>query len=156
MEIRSIIEEYEMQAMGGLMAARELWEKSLIPSLLSGAGTWLGECKDAISLCDQLQNFFWRDILKVPDSCPKVALKSETGMLGMKWRLWQEKIFVLMRIRNHSEDTLCIQIYEEGELREWPGLGQEVKEICKTLYIPDNNKEFIPKHVVKNAVVHHH
>ena len=63
MEIRSIIEEYEMQAMGGLMAARELWEKALIPSLLSGAGTWLGECKDAISLCDQLQNFFWRVIL---------------------------------------------------------------------------------------------
>ena len=43
MEIKSIVEEYEMQAMGGLMAARELWEKALIPSLLSGAGTWPGE-----------------------------------------------------------------------------------------------------------------
>ena len=126
------------------------------PSLLSRARTWLGECKDAITLCDQLQNFFWRVILKVSESCPKVALKSDTGMLRMKWRLWQEKIFILMRIRNHSEDTICRQIYEEGELREWPGLGQEVKEICKTLDIRDNNKEFIPKHVVKNAVVHHH
>ena len=140
MEIRSIVEEYEMQAMGGLMAAKELWERALIPSLMSGAGTWLGECKDAISLCDQLQNFFWRVILKVPESCPKVALKAETGMLGMKWRLWQEKIFLLMRIRNHSEDALCRQIYEEGELRKWPGLGQEVKEICQALNIPDANK----------------
>ena len=124
--------------------------------MLSGAGTWLGECKDATSLCDQLQNFFWRVILKVPESCPKVALRSETGMLGMKWRIWQEKIFVLLRIRNHSEDTLCRQIYEEGELRKWPGLGQEVKEICATLDIPDANKEIISKSIVKNAVRNHH
>ena len=44
MEIRSIVEEYPMQAIGGLMAARELWERALIPSLLSGAGTWTGDC----------------------------------------------------------------------------------------------------------------
>ena len=40
MEIKSLIEDFQMQAMGGLMAAWELWEKALIPSLLSGAGTW--------------------------------------------------------------------------------------------------------------------
>ena len=45
-----------MQSFGGLMAARELWEKALEPSLLSGAGTWLGECKEAVELCDQIQN----------------------------------------------------------------------------------------------------
>ena len=43
MEIKTIIEEFEMQAMGGLMAARELWERALIPSLLSGSGTWFGK-----------------------------------------------------------------------------------------------------------------
>ena len=129
---------------------------ALIPSLLSGAGTWLGECKDAISLCDKLQNFFWRVILKVPESCPKVALKSETGMVSMKWRLWEHKILLLIRIRNHSEDTLCRKIYEEGKLRKWPGLGQEVKEICEILNIPDVNKEHVPKTVVKEAVFNNH
>ena len=33
-EIRSIVEEYPLQTIGGLMAARELWERALIPSLL--------------------------------------------------------------------------------------------------------------------------
>ena len=56
----------------------------------------------------------------------------------------------------NNEETLCRQIYEEGELREWPGLGQEVREICTTLDIPDVNKEFIPKSVVKTAVHNHH
>ena len=156
MEIKAIVEEYQMQAFGGLMAARDLWERALIPSLLSGAGTWAGECKDAISLCDQLQNFFWRVVLKVPESCPKVALRCETGMLGMKWRVWEMKIFLLMRIRNHSEDTLCRQIYEEGKSKGWPGLGQEVKEICEIINIPDVNEVSLPKTVIKKAVFDHH
>ena len=117
MELCSIVEEYTMQAICGLMAASELWERALIPSLLSGAGTWIGDCKEAIDICDELQNFFWRVILRVPESCPKVALRCETKMLGMKWRVWQEKLFLLMRIRKHEEGVLCRQIYEEAKAR---------------------------------------
>jgi hypothetical protein len=40
MEIKTIIEEFPMQAIAGMMTAWELWERALIPSLLSGAGTW--------------------------------------------------------------------------------------------------------------------
>ena len=60
LEIKSVVEEFQMQAMGGMMAAWELWEKALVPSLLSGAGTWFGPggCKAAIELCDKTQNFF--------------------------------------------------------------------------------------------------
>ena len=58
MEIGSIVEEYQMQSLGGLAAAWELWERALIPSLLSGAATWLGDCKEAFGLCDKLQNFY--------------------------------------------------------------------------------------------------
>ena len=39
-----------MQAIGGLMAARELWERALIPRLLSGAGTFIGDCKEAVTI----------------------------------------------------------------------------------------------------------
>ena len=70
MDIKSIIEEFEMQAIGGLMAAWELWEKAVIPSLLSRAGNWVGlaECRKAVDLCDKLQNFYWRVMLSVPES----------------------------------------------------------------------------------------
>ena len=54
------------------MAARELWERALILSLLSGAGTWIGDCKEAINICEDIQNFFWR-----------VTLKSETHVLKL-------------------------------------------------------------------------
>ena len=84
MEIKSLIEDFQMQAMGGLMTAWELWEKALVPSLLSGAGTWIGDIRAAVDICDDLQNFFWRVILKVPESCPKMALRCETKQIGMK------------------------------------------------------------------------
>ena len=43
MEIKTIIENYQMQAVGGLAAAWQLWERTLIPSLLSGlALVWFG------------------------------------------------------------------------------------------------------------------
>ena len=152
MEIRSVIEEFQMQAIGGMMAAHELWEKALIPSLLSGAGTWFGENKETVELCDDIQNFFWRVMLTVPESCPKVALRSETKMIGMKWRIWMEKIVLIMRIKKQDEGTLCRDIYEEGRIQGWPGLGQEVEEICKLIGIPDINKEMVTKMEVKNAI----
>ena len=69
MEIKSIIEEFQMQAMGGMMAAWILKEQAIIPSLLSGAGTWFGlkECKKAVDLCDNIQNFYWRVMMTVPE-----------------------------------------------------------------------------------------
>ena len=70
-------------------------------------------------------------MLKFSESCPKVALKCETKMLGIKWGVWQEKILLLMGIR--SNDTLCRIIYEEGKSRD----------------------NLVPKFVVKEAIFGH-
>ena len=76
-----------MQAVGGLAAAWELWERALIPSLLAEAGTWLGDIQEAIKFCNSIQEFYWKIILKVPDSCPKLALRCKTFSRGIKWRI---------------------------------------------------------------------
>ena len=65
-EVQSIIEQFEMQAMGGMMAAWELWEQALVPSLLSGAGTWVGTAKEEEERCDKIQDLFWRVMFQVP------------------------------------------------------------------------------------------
>ena len=71
-------------------------------------------------------------------------------------RVWQEKLFLLMRIRKQEEGVLCRQIYEEAKARGWPGLGQEVSDICQTINIPDVNHEFVLKSKIKEAVFNHH
>ena len=95
-------------------------------------------------------------MLCVPESCPKIALQSETRMVGMKWRIWQEKILLLMRIKSHGLDTLCRQVYEEGKRQQWPGLGQEVAEICDHIGIPDVNSVTVNKNEIKNAIFEDH
>ena len=157
MEIKSIMEDFQMQAIGGMMAAWKLWERSLVPKLVSGAGTWFGgDCKETVKICDDLQNFEWRVMLKVPESCPKIALRCETRMLGMKWRLWEKKILLLLKIKQQDESSLSHQIYKEGKLRGWAGLGSEVTDICKDLNIPDANDHTLTKEEVKRAVFDNH
>ena len=155
-EVKSIVEEFEMQAMGGLMAAWELWEKALVPSLLSGAGSWVGNIDKAANLFDSIQNFFWRLVLSVPESCPKIALRCETGMLGMKWRIWLQKISMVIRIKNKDEDALCKQVYNQEQLHGWPGLSSEVSAICCEIGIPDVNQNCVPYRTIKEAIYNHH
>ena len=67
-----------------------------------------------------------------------------------------EKILLIMRIKKHEEGVLCRQIYEEGKINGWPGLGQEVTEICNTIGIPDVNSQIVTKKEVKTAIFEHH
>ena len=83
-EIRSIIEEFSMQSMGGMMAANTLLERALIPSLMSGSCNWTGVSKKTEDKCDELIYMFWRVLFKVPDSTPKVGLIAETNTLRTK------------------------------------------------------------------------
>ena len=74
----------------------------------------------------------------------------------MKWRIWQEKIMLILRIKNHSNDTLCKQVYNDGRQRSWPGLPQEVASICQEVGLPDVNSVNVQKSEVKRAIFEHH
>ena len=92
-----------------------------MPSLLAGAGTWLGEIKGAIKVCNKIQDFYWRVVLDVPESCPKIALRCETYMTDMKWRIWQEKYLLLLRIQALEEGSLAKSVHKvaESKLLAW-------------------------------------
>ena len=155
-EVKSVVEDFKMQAIGGMMAAWELWEKAMLPSLLSGAGTWVGITEKEIEKCDKLQDMFWRVMLEVPESCPKVALRAETRMIGMKHRIWEQKLLLTKQIKNLDPSYLSKRIYEEQRTNEWPGLVMEAKEICQELEIPDVNVNIISDRDIKRAVLEHH
>ena len=155
-EIKAIIEEFQMQALAGAMAAWELWEHALLPSLLSGAGTWLGEIQEAVDQCDAIQNFFWRLILEVPESCPKVALRSETKSTGMKWKVWEAKCLLLRQIQQLEDTALAKRVCQEAEDRNLPGLKQEVRDICRKIGIKDINQYNVSKSQIKDAMFYSH
>ena len=103
-------------------------------------------------MCDNIQNYLWRVMLTVPESCPKIALRCETGMVGKKWRIWSEQILLLMRIKKQDQGSLSRQVFEESRVRGWPGLRQEVAIICKEIEILVINDVVVTKVAVNNAI----
>ena len=155
-EVKTIIDDFQMQAVGGMIAAWELWEKAMVPSLLSGAGTWAGATVNEYEKCDKLQDMFWRVMLEVPESCPRVALRAETRMISMRQRIWQYKLLLLKRLKGLSPETLSRKILEEQQAKNWPGLSREVKEICAELNIPDINQFDLTAGDIKKVILNNH
>ena len=40
------------------MAAKEPWERAIVPSLLSRAGIWIGSIKKKKEICEEIQEMF--------------------------------------------------------------------------------------------------
>ena len=59
------------------MGAWILWEKALIPSLLSGACNWVGITQKLVDLLEEIQKQYVRVQMKPSKSCPKVMLRAE-------------------------------------------------------------------------------
>ena len=66
--------------------------------------------------------------MRVPQGTPKVALRSETGLLSMKLRIWKRKCLLLHHIKNLGKETLARQIYEEQRRFMLPGMAKEVSD----------------------------
>ena len=138
------------------MAAWELWERAIVPSLLSGSGTWVGITNTEVERCDKLQDMFWRVMLEVPESCPKVALRAETRMITMKHRIWLSKLLLHKRIMEQDLSSLSRKVLEQQKVNKWPGLTKEITEICRELMIPDLNENILTVVHIKRAVYDHH
>ena len=151
-EVAAIVEDWRAQSMGGFQCALDMFQLAIIPSLLYNASTWVEINSEAEELLENLQLFFVRLVLRVPQGTPKVALRSETGLLSMKLRIWKSKCMLLHFIRSMDSSTLARQVYEEQRRYGWPGLSKDVSTICQELGIEDVNTSSEGKAVLKRAL----
>ena len=155
-EIRSVIEEFTMQTMGGMMAAKTLLERALLLSLLSGGCNWTGISKKTEDDCDDLILMYWRVMMKVSESTPKIGLIAESATVRSKWRIWKQKISLVDAIKKLDNNTLAKETFNDQLALGLPGLVQEVKEICRTIQIPDITENNVTREEVKDALEIHH
>jgi hypothetical protein len=91
----------------------------------------------------------------VPKSCPRAALRAQSGLLSIKYQIVIAKLSLLFHIRNMEDTALAKQIYNQQLLYNWPGLVKEGVKLCEELGIPDvtrvkaSEKEF--KGMIKEA-----
>ena len=138
-ETKAIMEDFQMQAIGGMAGAWDVWERAILPSLLANCGSWVGVGTKTYKTLNELQNMYLRCIYSCPPSTPLLALRSQAGMLDMESRVWVEKVNLVARIlhSNPEEENLCREVLKVQLAMGWPGLIQEVKEICRKVGLPD-------------------
>ena len=74
LEIRQIVENPRSQQVGGIKAAMHMWETAYIPSLLNNCQTGVEISEETVEKLEELQNKFFRSLLSVPRTTPKLAL----------------------------------------------------------------------------------
>ena len=79
-ETAAILKDWRMQCVGGMMGAWDIWEMSIIPSLLAKCGTWVEISQRAIDTLDGLQDLYCSLVYSCPGSTPKPALRGEAGL----------------------------------------------------------------------------
>ena len=157
-EVAAILADYRIQAMGGMAGAWDMWERMLVPKLLANCGSWVGSLQKHYDTLNDLQNLFCRLVYACPDSTPLPALRGEAGLLGMKHRVWTEKVCLVTRIFHLyvDEDNYARDILKEQYLNGWVGLSEEVVTICKTVGLPNACDVYVDRKEVKEAMLHHH
>ena len=93
--------------------------------------------------------------MRTAQYCTKVILRAEVAMLGMKQRLWMEKVKFVQRLKR-MENSLAKEVYEEQRNNDWPGLAKEVTEICREVGIEDVNEKEEPREKVEEGIFYHH
>ena len=73
--------------------------KALILSLLSETSNWVEISQKTMDQLDEIQNQYVRVKMKTPPTCSKVMLRAENSTIGMKHRIWKEKLIYLMHLK---------------------------------------------------------
>ena len=97
-------------------------------------------------------------IYSCPPSTPKPALRSQSGMLDSKHRIWLEKLGIVARIfhRERDKENYARDILKEQLEHGWTGLITEVAEICQRVGLPNVCETDVNREKVEEAMVNHH
>ena len=145
-----------MQAAGGIDAGIDLDESCIVPSLLANCSTWMEAQLRSIQRRGWMS---FRTFLDMSSSrSPRLGACAALGFLGMRWRLWEANILLVLAIWGQEDICLARQLLQEQIRMGWPELGREVMEIFQKIGPPDASDEEvdIEKEAVKEAIIIDH
>jgi hypothetical protein len=94
---------------------------------------------------NQIQFWFLSLIIQVGPGAPRASLLWDTNLLDIIFKVYEEKIRLILFIRSLGRESLSRQIYDEQKVNNWPGLARETAQICQNLGIEDENFTFLSK-----------
>ena len=105
-EVRSIMEDFKIQATGGMAGAWDLWEAGICSSLLANCSTWVKISAEKIKKLNQFQNQYLCMIYSCPPSTPLSALRSQAWGLGLnRGFIWRKSTWWLSSSTRQNPPT---------------------------------------------------
>ena len=98
-EIKAVLEDIRIGAVGGLMGGLDLWELAVIPMLLYNSETWNEIDEEVIKELDDIQNQFLRVMFEVPTSTPKPILSWDTATIGIQNKIDARKLKLAIHLQ---------------------------------------------------------
>ena len=137
MEIGAVINDFRIDAIGGLKAGLDIFEMVVIPSVLNNSDTWVEIEKESVNRLEDLQNYMFKNLLAVPHSVPTPSLRSELGCLSMEERINCRKLMFIYHVKSLEKSTLANEIYELQRTLNFPGLVQECRKLISKYELPN-------------------
>ena len=151
-EIINLVKDYRAQRIGGFFTGLVLWESCAIPSLLYNCSTWVEIGKEEIKALNAIQDYYLRLLWGTGPGAPKVALRADTATRSMESRIWREKIMLVYHISHMEDGALAKEMMEEQVTNKWPGLVEEVNEMCASMRIEDPKTTEVGKRAYSKMV----
>ena len=76
-EAKSLVQDYRLQAIGGMEGAWDIWNSGICPSVLANCGSWVKISKTALGQLEDCQNQYLRMVCTCPPSTSLPALRSQ-------------------------------------------------------------------------------
>ena len=120
-EMKSIMEDFRLQAVGGMAGAIDLWEMGICTKLLANCGSWVGASKQAFKQLNLLQDSYLRMTYSCPPSTPIPALRALAGVWDIEHKVALEKVCLITTILHCREKNNYARELLEEELVLWLG-----------------------------------
>jgi hypothetical protein len=91
-EAAAIVGDWRAQCVGGFCSALDLFELAIIPTFMYNSDTWAEISRVAEEKLENLQLFFVRLVIRVPQGTPKIALRYEKGLLSIRLIIYKNMI----------------------------------------------------------------
>ena len=110
-EVSSILNDFRIDAIGGLKAGLEIFELAIIPSLLNNSDTWVEMDSECEKKLEKLQNIMFKNLFAVPESTPKPILRFDLGNLSMIEKVHIRKLNLIHHLKYLKTDSLGAEFY---------------------------------------------
>ena len=103
--MKSIMEDFWLQTIGGMAGAIDVWEMGICAKLLANCGSWVGIGKAALKQLNQLQESYLRMVYSCPLFTPIPALRALAGVWDMDHKVALEKVCLVSATLDRRQEA---------------------------------------------------